>query len=96
MQIYVTFLMILSTISIGMILEQFMMLVRDDSLALYEFMYLFSYLSKNYNSLKTCMDDALVSLQTQNKVRSYLVYAEYNKKYTAHEAVTSKLTTKLQ
>lgn len=31
--------------------------------------------SKNYNSLKTCMDDSNVSLSVQNKVRSYLVYA---------------------
>lgn len=30
--------------------------------------------SKNYNSLKTFMDDSQVSYLVQNKVRSYLVY----------------------
>jgi hypothetical protein len=31
------------------------------------------------------MDDSQVPYSVQNKVRSYLVYAEYEKKYHAHE-----------
>lgn len=38
--------MVLSTVSIGMILEQFMMLVRDDSLGMYEFVYFIIYPAK--------------------------------------------------
>jgi hypothetical protein len=30
------------------------------------------------------MDDSQVPYSVQNKVRSYLVYAEYEKKYHAH------------
>jgi hypothetical protein len=30
------------------------------------------------------MDDSQVSFAVQNKVRSYLVYSEYEKKYHAH------------
>lgn len=31
------------------------------------------------------MDDSQVTYKVQNRVRSYLVYAEYEKKYHAHE-----------
>ncbi len=67
-------------------------LVRYDSLGLYDFMYLCEKYRKNYNSLKTCMDDSQISYAVQNKVRSYLVYTEYEKKYHAHEEVAEKLT----
>lgn len=33
------------------------------------------------------MDDSQVPYAIQNKVRSYLVYTEYEKKYHAHEEV---------
>ncbi len=38
------------------------------------------------------MDDSNISYPTQNKVRSYLVYTQYEKKYHAHEDVAEKLT----
>lgn len=60
-------MMVLSTVSLALILEQFMDLVRYDSLGLYDFI-------KKYNSLKTFMDDSQVSYEIQNRVRSYLVY----------------------
>ena len=42
------------------------------------------------------MDDSLVSMATQSKVRSYLVYELHQQKYHAHEPVAEKLTSKLQ
>ena len=40
------------------------------------------------------MDDSLVSMATQSKVRSYLVYELHQQKYHAHEPVAEKLTSK--
>jgi hypothetical protein len=81
--------MILSTISIGLILEQFMLVVRGDSMGLYEFI-------KNYNCLKTKMDDSGLDWSIQNKVRSYLVYMEYQRQFHAHDPIVEKLSSKLR
>jgi len=42
------------------------------------------------------MDDSSISYFVQNRVRSYLVYTQYEKKSHAHEEITEKLTKKLQ
>ena len=54
------------------------------------------WLSKLYNCLKTKMNDSKVSLKTQNRIRSYLVFMEYEKKFHTHEPVISKLSYQLQ
>lgn len=42
------------------------------------------------------MDDSAITRQLQNKVRSYLVYIEYERKFHAHEPIVEKLPEKLR
>jgi hypothetical protein len=42
------------------------------------------------------MDDSSVPPETQSRVRSYLVYSEYEKQHQTHLVVTNKLASQLQ
>lgn len=88
--------MVVSTVMVAFLLEEFMIMVEDNRFAIYDIMYEGCYGRRNYRHLKQLMQEKRVPEGLQLRIRNFIFYSEHYNKFRNPATILGKLTNKMK